>query len=79
MTCKHEISSSADDHTHCWNTLLSVHWKLTLGQERLLSMALKELVRAGTIHAIWVTKCGSWLHRLHSHLILLWVDLALVL
>lgn len=42
-------------------------------------MALQELVRAGTVHAIWVAKGGGWLHFLHSHLILLWVNLAFVL
>jgi len=42
-------------------------------------MALQELVRAGTVHAIWVAKGGCWLHLLHPHLILLWVNLALVL
>jgi len=53
--------------------------KLTLRQEGLLSVALQELVRAGTVHAIWVAKCGCWLHFLHSHLILLGVNLALML
>ncbi len=42
-------------------------------------MALQELVRAGTVHAIWVAEGGCWLHFLHSHLILLWINLALVL
>jgi len=42
-------------------------------------MALQEVVRAGTVHAIWVAKGGCWLHFLHSHLVLLWVNLALVL
>lgn len=53
--------------------------KLTLRQQRLLCVALQELFRASTVHAIRMAKCGCWLHYLDSHLILLGVDLALVL
>ena len=52
---------------------------LTIRQQRLLCMALQELFWACAVHAIGVSKRGCWLNLLHSHLVLLWVDLALVL
>lgn len=42
-------------------------------------MALQKLLWAGAVHAIWVAKGGCRLNSLHSHLILLGVNLALML
>ena len=63
--------------TDCLRT--SGRARLTLRQKGLMDVTLQKLFWARAVHAIWVTKRCCWLHLLHPHLILPWVNRALVL